>query len=107
MDNDLYLYDPTIKKVSKEDFIGFINKYPRKLTQLYDGSITPPLITYHDFEMSTKWLYSIVAATFDYDFPDGIFYQPEVERIYRILKNAENIFVDMINFRDKNIEVIK
>jgi len=104
MDNDLYLYDPIIKEVSKEDFMDFINKYPRKLTKLYDGSKTPPLITYHDFEMSTKWLYSIVATTFDYDFPDEYCYQPENKRAYRIMANFEDIFKEIISFRNKNIK---
>lgn len=73
------------KQVSKQEFMNFIENYPRKLTVDICGISDPPLVTYNDFEKADKWPDSVVASTVKYsDDPNDYFYQPEEKRKYFI-----------------------
>ena len=88
-----YTAEPVMKEVSKQEFIDFLNKYPRELIRDVFGAYMPPLITYNDFELANRWPYSIVAKTYLYDNKPGeYFYEPEEERVYRIMENYEEVF---------------
>lgn len=96
MDKDrefFYTVKPVMKEVSKQEFIDFLNKYPRKLIRDAFGACTPPFVTFNDFELANRWPYSIVASTYLYDDnPEDYFYEPEEERVYNILENYEEVF---------------
>lgn len=84
---------PITRRVTKEEFNAFIRNYPRKLDVDVYGVSEPPNITYNDFELATKWPYSIVASTFLYDDdPNDYYYLPEEDRNYTILENYEEVF---------------
>ena len=88
-----YTANPVRKKVSKQEFLNFIENYPRKLEIDYCGISEPPSITYNDFELANRWPYSIIASTFAYDDnPDSYFYEPEDKRDYFIIINYEELF---------------
>ena len=88
-----YTAKPVKKKVSKQEFLNFIQNYPRKLAADWSGISDPPIITYNDFKLANRWPYSIVASTFAYDDnPDGYFYEPEEKRDYFIVTNYEELF---------------
>ena len=89
-----YTVEPIMKRVTKEEYIEFINKYPRPLTGDCCGIYEPPIITYNDFELANRWPYSIVARTWYYsDNPDDYpYYTPEEEREYYIMENYEEVF---------------
>ena len=91
--NFFYTANPIKKKVSKQEFLNFIESYPRKLEKDYCGISEPPSITYNDFELANRWPYSIIASTFAYDDnPDDYFYEPEDKRDYFIVINYEELF---------------
>ena len=75
-------------KVSKEDFVSFINNYHIKYNRelIYDvyAACMPPLITYNDFSFGS-WPNSVVAKTWVYDDnPNDYYYEPENKREYYI-----------------------
>lgn len=77
-----------MKKVSKAEYLQFIEKYPRKLERDVYGVFEPPLVTYNDFTLG-KWPISIVAKERLYsDEPGDYFYKPESERDYCIAPEA-------------------
>ena len=89
-----YTCDPIMKKVTKQEFIDFINSYPRKLEQDVFGACDPPSVTYNDFELANRWPYSIIASTMLYsDKSDDYWYTPEEERIYKIMINYQEVFL--------------
>ena len=70
-----------------------MKNYPRKLDCDVCGICDPPSITYNDFVLANRWPYSVVASTFSYDDnPDGYCYEPDEERIYRVVENFEELF---------------
>lgn len=88
-----YSINPIKKKVTKEEFNEFLNKYPRRLTCDVCGISDPPAISYNDFKLADRWPYSIVANTWAYDDdPNGYFYEPEEKRDYYIIENYEEVF---------------
>ena len=88
-----YTAKPIREKVSKQEFLNFIENYPRKLEIDCCGISEPPSITYNDFELANRWPYSIVASTFAYsDNPDDYFYEPENKKDYFIIINYEELF---------------
>lgn len=88
-----YSINPIKKKVTKEEFNEFLNKYPRRLTCDVCGISDPPAISYNDFKLADRWPYSIVANTWAYDDdPSGCFYEPEEKRDYYIVENYEEVF---------------
>lgn len=94
-----YAVEPTRKRVSKDEFMKFLESYPRKLRRDVYGACDPPSVTYNDFELADRWPYSIVASTFLYDpNPGDYFYEPEEERVYTIMTN----FADVFNSRTGN-----
>ena len=100
MDNEMkpqeffYTCDPIMKKVTKQEFIDFINSYPRKLERDVFGACDPPSVTYNDFELANRWPYSIIASTMLYsDKPEDYWYTPEEERIYKIMINYQEVFL--------------
>lgn len=93
--NQEYFYTekPISKRVSKEEFVEFINNYPRQLTRDVCGICDPPSVSYNDFELANRWPYSVVARTFLYDDnPNGYFYEPEEKRTYSITINYQDLF---------------
>ena len=91
--NFYYTVEPIMKHVTKQEFIDFINHYPRELVRDVYGVYEPPLVTYNDFELADRWHYSVVAKTFLYDDnPGDYFYEPEEERKYCIMENYEEVF---------------
>ena len=75
------------KRVSKEEFINFINNYPRKLERDTYMVCEPPLITYNDFSTGKKWPESTVAKYWYYDEnPEDHYYCAPEEREFYILK---------------------
>lgn len=88
-----YSINPIKKKVTKEEFNEFLNKYPRRLACDVCGISDPPVISYNDFKLADRWPYSIVANTWAYDDdPNGYFYKPEEKRDYYIVENYEEVF---------------
>ena len=93
MENKFYTAEPKEKRVSKSEFVEFLKNYPRKLDRDVCGICDPPSITYNDFVLANRWPYSVVASTFAYDDnPDGYYYEPDEERIYRVVENFEELF---------------
>ena len=93
MENKFYTAEPKEKRVSKSEFVEFLKNYPRKLDRDVFGICDPPSITYNDFVLANRWPYSVVASTFAYDDnPDGYYYEPDEERIYRVVENFEELF---------------
>ena len=93
MENKFYTAEPKEKRVSKSEFVEFLKNYPRKLDRDVYGICDPPSITYNDFVLANRWPYSVVASTFAYDDnPDGYYYEPDEERIYRVVENFEELF---------------
>lgn len=93
MENKFYTAEPKEKRVSKSEFVEFLKNYPRKLDCDVCGICDPPSITYNDFVLANRWPYSVVASTFAYDDnPDGYYYEPDEERIYRVVENFEELF---------------
>ena len=89
-----YTCDPIMKKVTKQEFIDFINSYPRKLERDVFGACDPPSVTYNDFELANRWPYSVIASTMLYsDKPDDYWYAPEEERTYNIMINYQEVFL--------------
>lgn len=57
------------------------------------GACDPPSVTYNDFELADRYPYSVVASTFLYDdTPGSYWYEPEEDKIYRIMVNYEEVF---------------
>ena len=102
MENKFYTEEPKEKRVSKQEFIEFLNNYPRKLERDVYGVCDPPAISYNDFELANRWPYSVVASTFAYDDnPDGYYYEPDEERIYRVVENFEELFESKTGYVEK------
>lgn len=96
-----FTIDPIFKPVNKEDFIEFIEKYPRKLKMDVYGVCDPPLITYNDFELANRWPYGIVAKTYAYDDnPDGYYYEAPEKRLYCILANYKKLFDSRTGYKE-------
>ena len=70
------------KEVSKEEFDKFIQEYPNKLERDVTGICEPPLATYNDFTIASKWPESVVAKV---DLYDGSKYHGGKTEVYRIL----------------------
>ena len=93
--NQEYFYTakPIKKNVTKQEFIDFINNYPRQLERDVFGACDPPAISYNDFELANRWPYSIVASTHYYsDDPTDYYYEPEDNRDYIIVENYKELF---------------
>ena len=93
--NQEYFYtaQPIRKNVTKQEFIEFINNYPRPLTKDVFGVCDPPAISYNDFELANRWPYSIVASTHLYsDDPNDYYFEPEDDRSYIIVENYKELF---------------
>ena len=83
-----------MKRVLKEEFVDFINRYPYPLEKDVTGISDPPAISYNDFALADTWPESIVASTFAYDDdPEGYYYEPEDKRVYKILENYKEIYL--------------
>ena len=96
-----FTIDPIFKSVSKEDFIEFIKKYPRKLDVDVYGICDPPFITYNDFELANRWPYSIVAKTYAYDDdPNDYYYEVPEKRSYYILVNYKKLFDSRTGYKE-------
>lgn len=101
-ENKFYKTERDMVEVSKEEFINFINNYPRPLDRDVCGISDPPLISYNDFELANRWPYSIIASTFLYDDdPNDYFYEPPEERTYRILKNYQECFDTKTGYKEE------
>lgn len=88
-----YSVEPKFADVSKEEYVKFINSYPRSLYRDVFAACNPPSVTYNDFELADRWPYSIVASTLLYnDTPGSYFYKPEEERVYQIMVNYKEVF---------------
>ena len=88
-----YTAQPVKKNVTKEEFLRFLDSYPRDLVYDVFGACDPPAVSYNDFELANRWPYSVVASTFCYDDdPDGYYYEPEEDRQYTITVNYEELF---------------
>ena len=88
-----YSAEPEFADVSKEEYVKFINNYPRPLNRDVFAACDPPSVTYNDFKLADRWPYSIVASTYLYDdTPGSYFYEPEEKRIYQIMVNYEEVF---------------
>ena len=88
-----YTAKPIRKQVTKQEFIDFINNYPRPLEKDVFGACDPPAISYNDFELANRWPYSIVASTHLYsDDPEDYYYEPEEKRTYIIIENYNELF---------------
>ena len=88
-----YSVKPIMKKVTKEEFLNYIQNYPRKLDRDVFAACEPPSVTYNDFELADRWPYSIVANTWIYDDKPGSYlYEPEEKRDYKIMVNIEEVF---------------
>ena len=91
--NYYYGVEPIMKEVSKKEFVDYINNYPRKLKRDVFGACEPPCVSFNDFELADRWYYSVVASTFLYDDnPEGYYYEPEKDRIYKIMINFKEVF---------------
>ena len=100
--NKFYTTEPKYKRVSKEEFAKFLKNYPRKLDRDVCRICDPPSITCNDFKLANRWPYSVVASTFAYDDnPDGYYYKPEEERIYRIIENFEELFASKTGYEEE------
>ena len=100
--NKFYKAERDMVEVSKEEFINFINNYPRPFDKDVCGISDPPLISYNDFELANRWPYSIIASTFAYsDNPKDYFYCPPEERTYRILKNYQECFDNKTGYKEE------
>ena len=101
-ENKFYTAKRNLVEVSKEEFINFINNYPRPLDRDVCGISDPPLISYNDFELANRWPDSIIASTFLYDDnPNDYFYEPPEERTYRILKNYQECFDTKTGYKEE------
>lgn len=88
-----YSVEPIMKDVSAEEYVDFINNYPRKLMRDVFAACDPPSVTYNDFELADRYPYSVVACTHLWsDDPEDYFYTPMEERIFRIMENIEEVF---------------
>ncbi len=93
MENKFYTAEQEMADVTQEEFINFINTYPRPLERDVYGACDPPAVSYNDFELANRWPYSIVASTCLYsNDPDDYWYEPPENRIYRILINYKECF---------------
>lgn len=101
MKNKFYTVEPNNIQVTKEEFYEFIQNYPRKLVRDVTGICDPPYVSYNDFELANRWPCSVVAATYLYDNePDGYYYEPEEQRIYRIMKNYQEVFESKTGYKE-------
>lgn len=101
MANPLYTVEPIYKEVSKEEFVAFINNYPRALIRDVCGICDPPAVSYNDFELANKFPYSIVARTSLYsDNPNDYLYETEDSRVYEILINYQECFDSKTGYKE-------
>ena len=102
MENKFYTIEPEVVNVSKQEFVDFINSYPRPLERDVFGACDPPAVSYNDFELANRWPYSIVASTHLYDDdPEGYWYEPEEQRTYRIVSNYNEVFNSKTGYIEK------
>ena len=88
-----YTVKPTMKDVTKEEYVAFIKNYPRKLEADCCAISDPPLITHNDFELANRWPYSIVAEHYAYsDDPNDYYYTKPEDQHYYIMENFEEVF---------------
>ena len=100
-ENKFYTAKRNIVKVSEQEFIDFINNYPRHLDRDVYAVCEPPSITYNDFELANRWPYSIVASTHMFsDDPNDYYYYPPEEREFRILKNYQECFDSKTGYKE-------
>lgn len=93
--------EPIMKRVSEEDFVSFINNYPRKLDRDVYAACEPPSITYNDFELANRWPYSVVASTCYYpEDKNDYYYTPPEERFYSIMENYEEVFNSRTGYKE-------
>lgn len=91
------MVEPIEKSVTREEFIRFLEKYPRELVRDVCGINEPPVVTYNDWKLANHWPGSVVATTYLYDDdPESYWYVPEEEREYKILVNHEEILASRI-----------
>ena len=96
-----YSVKPIKKQVSKEEFVEFVNNFPRHLERDVCGIADPPAITFNDFQLAAYWPYSVVANTWVYeDDPSDYYYEPEEEREYYIVENVKEVFASRTGFKD-------
>lgn len=97
-----YTAEPVMKSVSKDEFKEFIKNYPRHLERDVFGACDPPAVSYNDFALANRWPHSVVASTFLYDDdPNGYYYEPEEERVYRIMSNYAECFSSKTGYEEK------
>lgn len=102
IENKFYKAERDMVEVSKEEFLNFINNYPRPLDRDVCGISDPPLISYNDFELANRWPDSIIASTFLYDDdPNDYFYEPLEKRTYHILKNYQECFDSKTGYKEE------
>lgn len=99
-DNKFYTVTPIKKRVTHDEFVTFVQNYPRKLTYDAYGVCDPPLVTYNDFELANRWPFSIVASTHIYDDdPKDYFYVPPEEREYYIITNYDELYASKTGYK--------
>ena len=88
-----YTVEPIEKVVSEDEYIEYVNNYPRKLVRNVTGISDPPAVSYNDFELADRWPYSAVAYGHLWsDDPEHYFYCPKGNREYTIIENIEEVF---------------
>ena len=101
MENKFYTAEPKFKRVTKEEFIKFLESYPRRLERDVCGICDPPVVSYNDWELANKRPYSIIASTMLYsEDPNDYWYEPPEERIYGILENYEEVFNSKTGYQE-------
>lgn len=88
-----YTAKPIFKQVSAEEFVNYVNTYPRKLRVDAFAACTPPFVSYNDFELANRWPHSIVASYSKYSSKEGDYlYGTEEDCNYSIMINYEEVF---------------
>lgn len=91
---------PIKKRVTHDEFVTFVQNYPRKLTYDAFGAFDPPLVTYNDFELANRWPFSVVASTRLYDEdPKGYFYESPDKRDYYIVTNYDELYASKTGYK--------
>lgn len=99
-DNKFYTVTPIKKRVTHDEFVTFVQNYPRKLTYDAFGACDPPLVTYNDFELANRWPFSVVASTRLYDEdPKGYFYESPDKRDYYIVTNYDELYASKTGYK--------
>lgn len=53
---------PTLYPCTKEEFLAFLDRYPRALVRDVWGASTPMMVTYNDFSGGKVWPESVIAS---------------------------------------------